>query len=368
MPDQGTNLRVVGVVSVLVAGILSFALSTHTAWAQTGLGTVSGTVQDVNKAVVPGANVTITEAQTNSSHKTQSSEVGIYYFGALPRGPYKVVVEKEGFKTWEGTFDLDVGQNAVVDAVLQVGDVKTVIEVTAAAPPIEREGMEVSDVRTFEQIRQLPLDGREITSLYNLTPGVEGGGSARVNGLTVGSMGISLDGVSQRDRFGGGQLRVNPGLDTIQEFRIETVGSNSRYEDPATVVLSTRSGTNLFHGSAFWTGRTNSGGLELRRRENTSGTAPEKYLRNEFGGNAGGPIYLPHLYDGRNKAFFFAAYEGQRLRQSNVVADLVPTDAMWNGDFSNNVDPCTGNLITIYDPTTTCPATGLRLPFFQNKI
>jgi hypothetical protein len=347
---------------------MSLTLALPAAWAQTGAGTISGTVQDINKGVVPEAEVTVTQTRTNISHKTQTSKVGIYYFGALPPGPYKLVVEKQGFKTWEGTLDLDVGQDAVVDSVLQVGDVKTVVEVKGAAPHIEREEMQVGDVRTFEQIQQLPLDGREITNLYALTPGVEGGGSARVNGLKVGSMGISLDGVSQRDRFGGGQLRVNPGLDTIQEFRIETVGSNARYEDPSTVVLSTRSGTNQLHGSVFETHRNNSGGLEVRRRQDAPGAPHDKYIRNEFGGNAGGPIYLPHLYDGRNKAFFFASFEGSRLRQSNVVEATVPTDAMWNGDLSHNIDTCTGNLIKIYDPTTTNPATGQRQQFAGNII
>jgi carboxypeptidase family protein len=351
---------------LLVLAALWSACSSRT-WAQTGAGTVTGTVQDINKTVVPGADVTITQTETNISHHAQSNNVGIYYFGDLPRGPYKLVVEKQGFRTWEGTLTLEVGQNAVIDVALQVGDVKTVVEVTGVAPVIEKQGMEVADVKDARRIEQLPMDGRFVSNLFNLTPGVEGGASARVNGLKVGAMGITLDGVSQVDRFGGGMLRVEPGLDTIQEFRIETTGTDARFDEPAIVTLVTKSGTNQFHGDVFETYRSNFGGLQVRSRDNTSGASPSKLIRNEFGGSAGGPVYLPHLYDGRNRAFFFASYEGSRDHESNVVADRVPTDAMWRGDLSQEVDPCTGNPVTIYDPLTT-DANGVRQPFPGNII
>ncbi len=360
--------RLVRVVCLSFAGWMVLAMSIQPASAQTGAGTVTGTVRDVNQAVVPGAGVTITETETNISHKTQTSNVGIYYFGALPLGPYKLVVEKEGFKTWEGTLVLEVGQNAVIDPVMQVGNVKTTIEVTAAAPVVSKQDVEFADVKDFRRIQQLPLDSRSVSQLFQLTPGVEGRGSARVNGMKVGSLAITLDGVSQVDRFGGGFVRVEPALNTIQEFRIETTGSDARYDRPATVTLSTKSGTNQFHGEVFETHRNNFGGLQVRTRDNTSGAAPSKFIRNEFGASAGGPIYIPHLYDGRNKAFFFASYEGSRQRESNVVQDTVPTDAMWNGDLSQEVDPCTGNPLTIYDPLTTDPVTGLRQPFPGNII
>lgn len=351
---------------LLLGGLAALALSSRLALAQTGTGAVTGTVRDVNQAVVPEAVVTITETETNISHKGQTSEVGIYYFGALPRGPYTLNVEKPGFKQWSSKLVLEVGQTQVVDPVLEVGNVRTVVEVAGVAPPINFEGMQVSNVKDFQRIRQLPLNGRAVSQLFNLTPGVEGGSSARVNGLKVGSLEITLDGVSEVDRFGGGMVRVQPGLDTIQEFRIETTGSDARYSRPATVILSTRSGTNHFHGSLFETHRNNSGGLLVRRRENTAGNNPDKLIRNEFGASAGGPVYLPGLYNGRNKSFWFVAYEGSRDRESNVVNDQVPTEAMWNGNLSNDVD-ADGNFITIYDPLTT-DSKGLRQPFKGNII
>src|SRR5207248_2305025 len=153
---------------------------------------------------------------TQVSRQAQTSNVGIYYFGALPRGPYRVEVEKTGFKKWEGTLVLEVGQDAVVDAMLQVGSVQNVVQVTGAAPVISTQSAEVADVKDYSRIRGLPLNGRQISQLFFLTPGVEGdagnsgqddnrlSASPRVNGMKVGSLEITMDGVSEVDRFGGG--------------------------------------------------------------------------------------------------------------------------------------------------------------------
>ena len=200
---------------------------------------------------------------------------------------------------------------------------------------------------------------RSVSNLFNLTPGVEGGGAPRTNGMKVGSTEMLLDGLSIVDRFGGGIQRVQPGLDTVQEFRIETNGSSARYARPATVMLVTKSGTNQLHGSAFETFRTNAAGLRARTRQD--GNTSAKLIRNEFGGSAGGPVYLPQIFDGRNRTFWFAAYEGMRQRQSLFDEDYVPTPQMFNGDFSGIVDN-NGVRTHIYDPLTT-DAQGLRTQF-----
>ena len=372
---KSAALRVSRGLSVFLAFIIFCFIPTG-AQAQTGAGTVTGTVRDAEGKVIPAARVTITESETNVSHQTQTNEVGIYYLGALPRGPYKLAVEKEGFKKWEGTLVLEVGQNAMVDLSLEVGDIRTVVEVTGAAPVVSTASIEVANVKDFNRIRQLPLAARQISLLFDLTPGVEGGGSARVNGMKVGSMEITLDGISLVDRFGGGIARVQPGLETIQEFRIETVGSDARFSRPANVTLSSRSGTNLFHGSLYEYHRNNSGGLRACRREDLRDANGEchadQLIRNEYGVTAGGPFYIPGVYNGRNKSFWFAAFEGSRERQRNFPADygdnfaLVPTEAMWNGDLSNSTDP-DGTPWIIYDPLTT-DAAGLRTPFPGNII
>lgn len=350
-----------------LAGLMALALASVPAFPQTGTGSVAGTVRDAVGAVIPGADVTITNIDTNVARKGISSEVGNYHIGGLPRGNYELTVELTGFKKWSGKIELQVGQNAVADPVLQVGSPQTVIEVSGAAPPVATESIDVSDVKDYQRIRQLPLNGRQISSLFNLTPGVEGGGNARVNGYKVGSLEITLDGISLVDRFGGGIARVQPGLDTIQEFRIETVGSDARFSRPATVTLATRSGTNQFHGSLFETHRNNGAGLLARRRDESAGSKPPQLIRNEFGASAGGPLLLGPLYNGHDKTFWFASYEGLRqLQQSFTIYTTTPTTAMWNGDLSNMVDT-DGNRWTVYDPLTTT-ATGVRTPFPGNII
>ena len=333
--------------------------------AQTGFGTVTGTVKDATGAVIPGATATLTNTATGVVVKGQTNGVGAYYFGSVRPGSYTLAVEATGFKKWSGTLNLEVGQTATIDPKMEVGALENVVEVTGAAPIITTEGAQVSDVKDALRIHQLPLNGRAVTNLFDLTPGVEGGGNPRVNGMKVGSAEMLLDGVSLVDRFGGGISRVQPGLDTIQEYRIETAGSGAQYSRPATVTLVTKSGTNDLHGSLFETHRNNFGGLRARRRQDFYSTPPQ-YIRNEYGFLVGGPVFIPKLYNGRNKTFWLFSFEGQKERQARYAETQAPTQAIWNGDFSGAVDTA-GNPITIYNPFTTRPD-GTRDPFPGNKI
>ena len=346
------------ILGILLAAALPAAL------AQTGTGTVRGTVVDPSRAALPGAKVTLTSEATSVSREAQSNEAGIYYFASIPPGRYRLAVEAAGFKRWSSPLTLEVGQTAVIDPALEVGAVETVIEVIDSTPIITTAGAEIADVKDAQRIQQLPLNGRSIANLFNLTPGVEGGGSPRINGLKVGSVEMLLDGISLVDRFGGGIARVLPGVDTIEEFRIETVGSSARYARPATVALVTKSGTNQLHGRLFETHRNDGAGLRSRRRQD--GNQASKLIRNELGGSAGGPVYLPSLYDGRNKSFWFFAYEAQRLRTTLFQQDRVPTLEMWNGDFSRVIDAA-NRQTHIYDPLTT-DAQGVRTQFDNNLI
>jgi hypothetical protein len=338
--------------------------------AQTGNGVVQGTVVDASKAAIPNAKVVLKNSDTNSTQTSQSSGVGVYYFGGVPVGPYTVTVEAPGFRRWEGTLRLEAGQTADVSPTMEVGNLEAVVEVTGAAPMVTTEGMQVSNVLDAMRIHQLPINGRSITGLFNLTPGVEGGGNPRTNGMKVGSTEMLLDGISLVDRFGGGMARVQPGLDTIQEFRIETAGSGAQYSRPATVTLVTKSGTNAMHGALFETFRNNFGGLRARQRQDLPSPGQTfqqaQYIRNEYGASASGPVFIPKIYNGKNKTFWFFAYEASRLRQGQYARTATPTPAIWDGDFSTaitqNNDP-----ITIYDPLST-KADGSRTPFANNRV
>ena len=161
--------RSLGAIPCLgVAIVLAAALLTAPLLAQTGLGTVKGTVLDATGAAVPAAQVTLANTQTNVSRESESSSVGVYEFPAVPIGSYKLTVQAEGFKRYEGTFDLQAGQTVAIDPALEVGAVDTVVEVTGVAPTITTTGMEVADVKDALRIRQLPLNGRAITNLFDL--------------------------------------------------------------------------------------------------------------------------------------------------------------------------------------------------------
>ena len=235
--------------------------------AQTATATVKGTVLDPNKAAVPGAKLTLVNQNTNISRESQSSEEGLYLFGNIPPGRYRLVVEGQGFSKWSGTFIAEVGETVVVDPAMQLGSFETIIEVTDVVTPINTDNMAVGDVKDSIRIQQLPLNGRFVSSLFDLTAGVEGGAEPRVNGLKVGAAEMLLDGGSIVDYYSGGLGRAQPGLETIQEFRIETVGSSAQFSRPATISLVTKSGTNAFHGSVFETHRNNTAGLRARQRQ-----------------------------------------------------------------------------------------------------
>jgi len=333
------------------------------ATAQTTTGAVRGTVTDPAGAAVPDSGVSLLDTGTNIERRLVSGPDGRFAFLSVPPGRYELTVERQGFRKWSGRLELSVQQALVVDPSLVVGGFSETIQVADAAPVIARETTSLGTVTDFPRIRQLPLNGRDVTTLFQLTAGVEGDGAPRVNGLKAGSVEFAHDGSSIINRFGGGAPRVRPGLDTIQEFRVEVNGP-AQFSRPATVTIVSRSGTNQLRGSLFETHRSNAAGLRARRREETG--PPADFVRNEFGGSAGGPLVLPHVYDGRNRSFWFFSYEGERRRESVIRGSRVPTEAMWNGDFSGLVD-AQGRLWRIYDPLTT-DASGARQPFPGNRI
>ena len=351
------------ILQVSLTAVLLLAGSRCALFAQAGLGVVTGTIRDTSSAVVPDAAVTLTETDKGVKRQGSTNASGIYYFGSVPIGRYTVAVEAPGFRKWQGNLQVQAGQTATVDPTLEVGELQATVEVQAAATPITTEGAQLSDVKDAMRIHDLPLNGRQISNLFTLTPGVEGGqdtnngANPRTNGMMVGATEMLLDGISYVDRFGGGITSTQPGLDTVQEYKIETAGSSAQYDRPATIELVTRSGTNQIHGALFETARNNGGGLVSRRRQD--GNTPAKLIRNEFGGWAGGPII-------KNKTFWFVDQEFLRQREQRFAQTAVPTEAMWNGDFSNAVDT-SGNQITIYNPYSTA-ADGTRQPFPNNII
>jgi hypothetical protein len=316
-------------------------------------------------AVVPNAKVRLTATARGVVRNAETNAAGIYHFGGVAVGPYTLVVELPRFRRWAGTLTVQAGQTVAVDPIMEVGSLETTVQVTGAAPLVTTEGGAVRDVKDDVRIHNLPLNGRQISNLFDLTPGVEGGGNPRVNGMKVGSTEMTFDGISYVDRFGGGISRVQPGLDAIQEFRVETADSGAQFSRPATVELVTRSGTNQIHGALFETFRNNAAGLRTRQRQDldidpvTHKVITAKLIRNEYGGWASGPVI-------KNKTFWFFNWEGMKRRESNFAITGVPTPAMWGGDLSNITDG-SSDVFSIYDPLTT-NANGTRMPFPNNVI
>jgi len=337
--------------------------------AQTSLGGVKGVVTDSSNAVVPGADVTLKNLDTNQTRTTTSNDVGLYAFPSVPAGNYLVTAEMTGFAKFEGRLVLRVGQEATVDIRLVVASESVEVTVADSTPVVETSTSTLYDIKESERIETLPLNGRSIATLFALTPGVNReAGTTQVNGLQQGNVQFLADGVSIEDKYLGDFTRVSPALEGVQEFKVEALNSSAQYSKPATISYLTKSGTNQIHGSALETYRSN--GLLAR---NPFSTQPQsKLIRHEFGGSVGGPIILPKIYNGKDKTFFFFTYEGLRLTQRYSAFKGSPTEDLRNGDFSNYKPTGEDTVYTIYDPLTTRfdPATGLyvRDPFPNNRI
>jgi hypothetical protein len=341
---------------------LSLALIVPPASPQASTATVSGTTRDQSGAVIPDATVTLTNKNTNISSTATTNESGAFVFpGTLP-APYSLVVEKVGMQKFEGSLLVQVQQNAVVDVVLKVGSTATEVVVQDVTPQLNTSNATLGHVLERTRIEQLPINGRNVTTLLQTVPGMEG---TRAFGLREGSYEISLDGSSLIDRNYGGVFNRQPGLDSIQEFVVENNSSSAKFTRPTSLVLTTKSGTNQLHGSLFETNRNNAIGKARSRTENY--TKAPFLNRNEFGASAGGPVYIPKLYNGKDKTFWFFGYEGLRNIAPQTQQWNVPSEAMRNGDFRQLVDT-QGRQSILYDPWSTNAETWARIPFPENRI
>jgi Carboxypeptidase regulatory-like domain/TonB dependent receptor-like, beta-barrel len=351
-------LRNLRMLFFAVATAVAAAACCSMASAQSGAGSIQGTVKDQTGAVIPGATITVTNHATNVKSTTKSNSVGFYQVPGLFTGTYTVSATARGMKTYNRIIDLLVGQSAVINPVMTAGEVTQQVTVSAnTVQLVDKDNGAITSTLENARINQLPMNGRNlITLVQETTPGLSScsQSSSCPNGLFGEAMEYVVDGASlENPEFGGthtGQAEMaDP--DSVQEVHVETSGSGAQYATPATAVLSTKSGTNQLHGTLFETTRNNAFGIS-RQRQNPSNFAAPPYIRNEFGASAGGPIIIPGLYHGRNKSFWFFAYERYSLRSYTYQNMKVPTPAMRAGDFSGLTNG--SNIVqTLYDPTTT---------------
>ncbi|HEY6399935.1 MAG TPA: carboxypeptidase regulatory-like domain-containing protein, partial [Blastocatellia bacterium] len=343
---------------ILVA--LSIFVCATVAFAQTNRGGVSGTVFDKTGAIVPGAQVTITNVGTNRSQTLTTSEEGAYSAPALEPVVYRITVEAPGFKrAMVDNIKIDTAVTATVNVTLEPGAIDTVVNITSEGALINLESGTPGQTITERQIRDLPLNNRSVLDLVLTTGNVSGvvgtedpelgpdipapGFNVNVNGGRAGSTAILADGANNTGA-GLGRAVVTFSPDTIQEFTVQTSNFSAEFGQTGggVVNMTTKSGTNQYNGLAYWYHRNPA--LNAAPFTTSDANRPESNRRqHQFGLILGGPIVLPKKifgpagYDGHNKSFFFVAYEPRYYYDATQGTQLLPTPAMLRGDFSNAV-------------------------------
>src|SRR3954463_1007034 len=339
-------------LSIAVFALAAVALWAPAAYAQGGVtSTLNGTVADASGAVIPGAAVTVKRADTAVSTEAVTNTEGQFTIPALNAGTYTVTVSLSGFKTVTlNNVVLNAGVPAGVKVTMEVGGIEEQVVVQAGAEVIKTQASTVSTTMSSKQIASLPLTSRSALDFVVNLPGVNTPGTARnstVNGLPQGAINITLDGVSIQDNYlktsDGFFARVQPRLDAIEEVTGTSAanGADSGGQGAVNIRFVTKSGTNAFKGNTFFTLRHD--GLNANTFFNNrnlpadpkTGKAPKAELRQyQPGFNAGGPIVIPGLWDGHDKAFFFFNYEDSRNPSKITRNRVILTPQAANGLYT----------------------------------
>jgi hypothetical protein len=340
---------------------------------QTTFGSIVGTAADPSGAVIPKVQVTLTNLGTNAKQSTTTNSAGIYEFVNVLPGSYQIDATKAGFKRFiRSPIVVQVQQSYRIDFALQVGAVTQRVSVTAATPLLQPQTSSLGQVIAGRSVTEMPLNGRNIFNLMELAPSVvpqgesegvsigqnaQGPQNYQVNGSIAGLSAFYLDGMPMNNAYFFNSSLL-PTQDSIQEFKVQTDNLGPEWGGFAGGVmnLSTKSGTNLFHGTAYEYLRNKV--LDSNNFFNNEAHVPVgAFTQNQFGVALGGPVYLPGVYNGKDKSFWFFSYEGIRLREGESFTESVPTAAEDQGDFSNLRDS-SGAQIPIYNPLTVCGELG----------
>jgi len=384
-------LRAASLLTLLLVGALCIP-----GFAQISNGTIRGTVMDSTGAVLPNATVTLVNEGTAEQYTDQSNKEGYYTFTALSPGEYVVKVSAPGFETWKGSLTLRVAQEAVIDTKLKPGAAQETVTVTEVTPIVNTADGTLSDVKDAALLNTLPTQANNFLGKLNFSPGVIANGFGgqgnpsstpgagawtRVNGVVGGSMNYASDGQQINDRNTNEVQYTAQSQTTIQELKVTTSNGGAEYGQPGQVEIVTKAGSNVFHGEVRELYQD--GGLQAK----APNTTPHHHARNDFGGQFGGPVRIPKLYNGKDKTFFF--FDVNKMIDHGFATDIegVPNAAFTRPqsdgsyDFSAYKD-VNGAPVTIYDPLTTtlsdgtvgtCPlsfaaGTYCRTAFPGNKI
>ena len=370
--------------------------------AQIETGRIQGSVKDQSGAVIPDALVTLTNVGTNLSLRVTTGPTGYYMFPGLLIGNYRIEVEAKGFAQYVQTgVTLHVQEDAVVDVTLVPGTVTQRVEVRAEAPVLQTQNSALGTTVESKLANDLPLMFRNWLQLAQLGEGVTYSQNSTTDfsadGHPLEQNIYAMNGLSNNNDGWHGTI-VMPPPDAIAEFKVQTGSYSAEFGKGggAVVNATTKSGTNKVRGD-LWEYARNDAFDAANFFENSGGIPKGPYRQNYFGATVGGPVYFPHIYDGRNKTFFFADYQGWRIRQATTTIDTVPTASMANSNFTDMQDLITSSsgtrtdnlgrtfpLGTMFDPATTrtvtagqtdpvtnitAPQSGfVRDPFYQGSL
>ncbi len=337
MNNRWTKLALLGILSVLISAP-AFAQGTTTS-------SISGTVVDSGGGAVPGATITATDNARGTTFTTVSSATGDFIIPAITIGTYTVSVSLQGFKTVIlSDVVANIGVPAIVRAVLEVGSVSETINVAAASQMVQTQSTTISSTISTREIANSPMSSRSVMDFVVSLPGVNtpsGSRDSTINGLDQSSINITLDGINIQDNTNkttdGFFALISPRLDAIEEVTVNSAvqGADSAGTGAVQIKFVTRGGSNSFTGSGYWYYRNDA--LNSNTWHNIrDGVAKPALLQNQPGGRVGGPIVIPGLYDGHNKAFFFVNYEEFRQPSETIRLRTILSPEAQAGIFRYN--------------------------------
>ena len=377
---------------VLAAAMIVFAmLSPGTSlFGQGTTAQIKGRVTDASGGAIPDVFIVVRNVQTQGKWQTTSNADGLYTVPQLPPGQYEVSAQKKDFQSAvRSGITLVVDQAAEINIALTVGAVSETVQVSGEPPLLATENPTSGEVIEQQQVEGLPLNGRSPFRLVLLTPGIHQVPSTSgqfgdipvnttddtlisIDGGPASANEIMIDGIPTTTGFIN-QMTTIPSVDATQEFDVQSGPLKAEWGRSGGGVINvyTKSGTNRLHGDVYEFLRNNV--LDANDWfDKRAGTPVPPFKMNQFGFTLGGPVYLPKVYNGRDRTFFFVDYQGTRWRQGQTYISTVPTSAERAGDFSQTFDN-QGRLIQIYNPFSTVadpahPGAYVRAPFAGNLI
>jgi hypothetical protein len=331
-------------------------------FAQSTQGSIIGTVKDATGAIVPGAVITLSNVGEGTTRTTKSNSQGNYSFVDVTAGHYTEEIDQPGFEKWSVTDAvLNTQQQLRLDATLAIGSVDQSVQVSGEnVTSIDTDTPSISATYSSADVANLPVNtrasagGTSALGIVATLPGVQADASGfSLQGGLPFQTEVSVDGVTVQNAAGDSPIGdAFPSSESISEIRADGVLNNAEYGSPGEITVTTKGGTNNIHGSAFW--YYQSSAFDSIAYTYPTTPAKPKLVANTFGGSFGGPVVLPHIYNGHNKSFFFGTYEGWRHPSQATEQEKVPTAAMKQGDFSHYLSP---------DSNGNNTFTGLTNPF-----